>query len=330
MSIISSEIVFRAAANNSDSGSNGGRMTPTAITSAVKNNVWPDVQESERASGSTKYRKVFIHVANDDDLTLVAARVFIETPTPGDDTVTFFPGTQTDTQSSITGTERRYGAGKLNVDVAAGATSIQVLTEGASHNVFRSGDSIRISDKATVSGSGNEQTVTISGAPSYSGNVATIALSAPLSYGFSATNTRVASLYQAGDVVGSSASLVKTSAAGTYSLSNMPAVDSIGGIEQNWTITFTSSTAFSCTGDTVGSVGTGNVGSSFQPTNPSFSKPYFVIPAAAWGGTYQAGDTVTFTTHPASIPIWERRDIPAGASSLTGNKVIYGVDGESA
>jgi len=61
-----------------------------------------------------------------------------------------------------------------------------------------------------------------------------------------------------------------------------------------------------------------------------FTKPYFTIPAAAWGGTWANGETVTFITHPASIPIWEKRVIPAGANSLAGNKRIIVVRGESA
>lgn len=332
MSINANELIWRKPANVSDTGSNGGRMTSVAIPNNVKNNIWPDVPQAERLAGGTKYRKVFIHVANDDDLTLVQTRVFVERNTAGDDAVLIFPGTQTDTQSSITGSERLYGCGKLNADVALNATTITVLTEGAAFNYIRTGDTLRISDKATIDAlTGNEQFITVTGAVNYTGSVATITLSTPLAYAFAAASTRVSSVYNAGDVVGSSASLVKTSVAGTYdTTNNMPIVDSIGGIEQNWTITFTSATAFGCVGDTVGSVGTGNVSSSFQPTNANFSKPYFVIPPAAWGGTFVAGNTVTFTTHPAAVPMWYKRVIPVAAGSLTGNSVSVGVDGESA
>lgn len=333
MSINANELVWRLPANVSDAGSNGGRMTAVASPTNVKNNIWPDVPQAERSAGSTKYRKMFIHVANDDDLALIQARVFVETGTPGDDVVTIFPGTFTDTQANITGTERLYGCGKLNANVSAGATTITLLTEDAARNYIRANDKIRISDKTDVDAlTGNEQIVTVApGGVSYVGNVATINITSPLSYAFSATNTRVASMYEAGDVVGTVANFVKTSVSGTYDTAGNPVrVDSIAGIEQNWTITFTSATAFNCVGDTVGSVGSGNIASSFQPTNASFAKPYFVIPAAAWGGTWQAGNTVTFTTHPAAIPIWYRRDIPAGAASLSGNRVNVGVDGESA
>lgn len=335
MSISSNEIIVRRSANVSATAANGGRMiaSNTALISGVKNNIWPDVNESERTNGSTLYRKVFMHIANDDDLTLVQARAFIETPTPGDDSVTMFPGTFTDTQANITGTERKYGCGYLNANAAIGANTIQVLTEGASLGIFVVGDKIRISDKASVSAAvGNEQVLTIAaGGISYAGNIATLTTVETLNFGFAASNTRVASMLQAGDVKGTVASFTKTSASGTTDTVGAPiTVDSISGIEQNWTITFTSGTAFSCSGDTVGAVGSGNVSSSFQPTNSNFAKPYFVIPAAFWGGSFLAGDTVTFTTHPCAIPLWLRRDIPVGANSLTGNSVFFGLDGESA
>lgn len=334
MSISSNEIVVRRSANVSATAANGGRMiaSNTPLISGVKNNIWPDVNESERTNGSTTYRKVFLHIANDDDLTLVQARAFIETPTPGDDSVTMFVGTFTDTQANITGTERRYGCGYLNTNAGIGANTLQVLTEGASLGIFQAGDKIRVSDKATVSSAiGNEQVLTIAtGGVSYAGNIATLTTVETLNFAFSSASTRVASMLNAGDVAGTVASFSKTSASGTTDTVNNPIkVDSIAGIEQNWTITFSSSTAFSCSGDTVGAVGSGNVSSAFQPTNSNFAKPYFVIPAAFWGGSFQAGDVVSFTTHPCAIPVWLRRAIPAGANSLTGNRVIFGVDGES-
>jgi hypothetical protein len=314
----------------SDAGTNGGRMTHTAIASAVKNNIWPDVPQSERTAGSTKYRKVFIHAANDDDLTLVQARLFVETYTPGDDSVQIFLGTQTNTQSSITGSERVYGCGKLNTNASSGASSIAVLTEGAAFNMFRNGDLIRVSDKATVDGAGNEQFVTINGVPSYGGDVATISITPVLAYNFLAADTRVASVIEVGDVEAAYSSFVVTSSAGTYNDTTYPIlVDHIGGIQQNWTLTFSNASTFTLTGDTLGSLGAFTTASDLQPTNGNFSKPYFVMDNAGFGGTFVNGDTITFTTAPASIPVWYKRVVPAGASSLSANKVIVAIDGQS-
>lgn len=332
MSIVAAELIWRKPAEVSDAATNGGRMTATAIPSAVKNNIWPDVPQSERTAGSTKYRKIFIHVANDDDLTLIAPRVFLLQPTPGDDRVSFIPGTQTSQQSAITGSEQRYGAGSLNANVAAGATSIAVLVENAADAIFADGMKIRITDKQTISGAGNEEYATISGAPSYVGNVCTLTLAAALANGYSAsTPSYVSSVYEPGDVKCTVDNWVETSGSGTYDEATYPVLpDNIGTIEQTWTVTFTSATAFNVSGNTVGAVGSGNTSSNFIPVNAAFGKPYFTLRSAGFGGAWAAGNTIVFQTHPAALPLVYRRDIPAGASSLSGNKMILGIDGESA
>jgi hypothetical protein len=330
MSIVAAELVWRKPAEVSDAGTNGGRMTATAITTAVKNNIFPDVPQSERTAGSTKYRKVFIHVANDADLTLVSPKVFVESKTPGDDNVTFITATQRNTQSAITGSEQKYGAGLLNSNVSAGANSMSVLVEDAALGIFVNNMKIRISDKADIGASGNEEYVTISGSASYVGNVATFSFTPVLANGYSATVTKVASVYEPGDIACVVANWTE-SGAGTYNEGTYPVeCDSIATIEQDWTLTFTSATAFTVSGDQVGSVGSGNVSSDFSPINGNFSKPYFTLRSAGFGGTWANGNTITFRTSPASIPLWYRRVVPAGASSLSGNSVIVAVDGESA
>lgn len=282
MSILASELVWRQSAVMVSGASNGGRMTATAIPSGVKNNVWPDVPQSERTSGSTKYRKVFIHVANDDDLALIAPRVFVETATPGDDSIMFFPGTFTDTESAISGSERLYGSGALNSNVSGGATSLSVLTEDSSFNYLRNGDMIRVSNKTSVDDTGGtEEFVTISSVPSYAGNVATFNITPALANAYATSSTRVGSCYQPGTVDGAVASWLETTTLGTYNEATYPVlVDSIGGIEQNWTLTFTSPSTFDVVGDTVGPVGSGNITTNFMPSNTAFSKPYFNLRSA--------------------------------------------------
>jgi hypothetical protein len=332
MSILASEIKFYRSVAVNDTTSNGGRMSSNEIVDNVKNNLFPDVPQAERTAGSTKYRKAFIKFANDDDLEAIDPKVFVETFTPAQDKITIFPGTFIDTQNDITGSERQYGCGQLNANVSAAATEIQVLTEGAALNCFQDGDTIRISDKPNVSSpTGNEEYAVISGAPSYVGDVATITLAAGLVNGYSASNTRVASCIEADDTAGSYTDPVVGSSAGTFDDETYPSViDSVGGVTQNWTITFTSATAFNLVGDILGSMGGGTISSDFAPNNSTFSKPYFTLNHLAWGGTWANGDTLTFTTHPAAIPIWYKRTVPASCPSLSGNKVIVGVDCESA
>ena len=104
--------LYRSAVIN-DGPTNGGRMSASEIASGVMANLFPIVQESERVAGSTKYRKVFAKVANIEDLTLYQSKLYLDKITPGQDVITFFPATQTDAQSAITGSERQYGGSLL-------------------------------------------------------------------------------------------------------------------------------------------------------------------------------------------------------------------------
>lgn len=333
MTITPAELRWYKSQTVSDASANGGRMSTVESPSGVKNNIFPDVSLAERTSGITRHRKMFLKIANDDDLTLFSAKVFVQLNTPGDDNVTFFPGNQRDTQASITGSERRYGGGRLAANVSAGATSFTVNTEGVALGIFQNGDPIRISDKTSVGGSGNEEFHVISSI-SYAGDVATIgiAASAGLANPYASGVTGVSSVYEAGDVKTNITAPSITSASGTGDFAANPILgDNIATVEQDWTVTFTSTTAFNIVGDTLGAVGSGNISSDAAPGNPNFAgKPYFTLQSEAWGGTWAPGDTVTFTTSPAAIPVWYRQNVPVGAAALSGDRVIVGLSGESA
>lgn len=332
MSILATELIWRRPAEVSEAGTNGGRMTATAITSGVKNNLFPDVNQAERTAGVTRYRKSFIHVANDDDLALIAPKIFVLQPTPGDDNVAIFIGTQTDQQSGI-GSPQLYGAGNLNADVSVGATTVTVLVEDwANTPIFADGMAVRITNKQTVDDvSGTVEYHTIAtGGVGVAGNVITLTLAgAGLTYGYSASNSFVSSCIEPGDVEGIASAPVVVNG-GSYDDSTYPILpDWLGTIEQSWTGTFTSSSAVTIVGDTVGSLGSFNITNDIAPNNPDFSKPYFFINRLGWNSPV-AGTEITFTTSPAAYGLWYKQLVPAGAASLSGNKVVVGIDGESA
>ena len=333
MSIINTELVWRKPAEDSDNSSNGGRMTATAITSGVKNNIFPDVLKAERTAGVLRYRKRTLHVANSEDLTLVQGRIMVENYTASADSVTIFPATATDTQAAVTGSEQKYGCGQLDVDANVTDTTIDVLTEDAALDYFKSGMTVRISDQATIDGAGNEQYVVLTSDATYVGDVATLNFTGdPLSFAFTAVNTRVMSVIEAGNIEGAIASVVVTSSLGTFVHATTPIVPhNIGGIEQNWTLTFTNSaTQVNVTGDTVGDLGDFSVGTDVSPTNSDFASAFFTLPIAGLGGTFVDGDTITFTQSPAAYDVWISENVPAATPSLTGNQFTLAVDGESA
>lgn len=332
MPILSTELLWYRPEEVSDDPTNGGRMSANVITDAVKNNIYPDVSEAERVAGSTKHRKIFIKVANDDDLDMLTPKVFMETFSPGDDIVTFHQGTQTDQETDLSG-NRQFGSGQLDATVLSGVSVITVLTEGgAGDPIFVAADKIRISDKTSVSDAGNnEEFHTIAGGGvSYAGLIATLTLVGTLANGYAASSTKVASVIEPSTIAATFDTVVNNSSAGTFDTTDPNLiVDNIGGIEQDWTLTFTSATVFNITGNTKGLVGTGNVGSTTAPNNDDFTKPYFTILAAAFGGTFVSTETITFSTRPASLPIWHKRIVPAGATALGNNNFIVAIDGES-
>jgi hypothetical protein len=329
MPITPSDIKWYRSATVADTAANGGRMGNAQSPSGIKNNIFPDVTLAERNAGTTRYRKMFIKVANAENIPLGNARVFLQLPTPGEDSVTFFPGTQRDTQAQITGGERLYGGGALESAASNGSQTIAVVTEGASLNCIRADDTLRITDRVSVVGTGNEEFAEVESVV-YSGDVAAVLLKAALMYSFPA-GAVVSSVYNAGEVRAEVSALAVTSAAGALLDGLPPLGDSIGSVEQDWTLSFTSATAFTITGDTLGSIGSGNTTSGAAPINPVFpGRPYFTLPASAFSGVFAPGDRITFTTSPAAVPVWYRQLVPAGAAAISGNQVVLGVDGESA
>ena len=327
MAITATELKRYKSATITDTTANGGKMSAVESVTGVKNNLFPDVSEAERTAGVTRYRKMFCKVANDDDDTLSNGKIHLTQHSPGEDYVIIFEGTQIDTENDITGSERQYGAGALASDVSAGATTFDVTIENTGLTIFVTGDMIYITDGTN---SEYHDNVTIS----KSGVTVTITLDTggQLANAYTTANNSVgASVCETGDVEGSIASWTETSSAGTYDESANPVeIDNIGSVEDNWTLTFSSSSDFSVTGAGEGAVGSGNITTDFSPSNSDFTKPFFILRSAGWGGTWASGDTITFTTHPASKAIWCKQIVPAGSASYANDnfKTLFG--GESA
>lgn len=336
MPILDNEIVWRPAALMSDvmPAQNGGRMAGALLVSGVKNNLFPDVSQSERLAGAVKWRKAFIHVNSAQDTALLNVRLFLDSLTPAGDFVVFQPGTQTDTEDQIGG--RPYGIGTLYAPVVGGAIQIQVACE---HNAeyatlqpLRVGDVVRVSDRPSTGGAGNEEWVSVTGI-AYGTDFATVDISPALANGYAISNTLVSGVYETPSVVAGVTGVSVTSAGGSFdsaTVGNLVAHNK-GAVEENWTLIFTSATTFTVSGNTVGTLASpGSVSADYAPLNPATGTPYFTIKAIAWGGSFQANDTVTFATQPAAIPIWYRRQVPAGTFSLANDFTSLAIHGESA
>jgi hypothetical protein len=328
MPILETDLIIRPGALVSDTtpAQNGGRMATNALASGVKNNLFPDVSLTERTNGGAKFRKVFAHVNRADLVPLQAPKFFLDIPSPGPDMVVMYAGTQTDTQNQVTG--RPYGVGVLGTVEAAGSSGLAVdfeSLEAATLEPIRAGDTIRIGAN-TVALGGVEEFATVVSAV-YSGASAVVTLSAPLSASYSA-GAFVASIYAPADVLASiSGAGVGPGALGVGGMS----VQNKGAIYQTWTLTFSSATDYTVAGDTVGPVaGAGNTSTAFAPNNPATGSPYFTLaPGAFVFGGFSNGSTVSFTTEPATVPLWLRRKVPAGAGTYSNNRAVIAILGES-
>jgi hypothetical protein len=311
MAIISAEILKYKAAVHDNTTANGGRMSAVEIASNVKNNVFPDVSEIDRTAGITQYRKVFHKVANADNDVLNAILIHLLTIAAGDDYLTLMLGAQRDTQADIIATPpRQYGIATLHTQVNSGGSVLIVDAESSTPVLFITGDTIAIIDgetvlyyeNVTVSKNSAQYTLTLDTGDTVPSTLV-------------ATTTLIASCIEVASSDPTSADWTEDSAEGTYNESTYPVeLDNIGTIEEDITITFTSATAFSVAGDTVGALASGSILADYIPLHPVFALPYFTLRSAGFAGTWANGDTITFTTHPAAVPVWRKRVVPVASA----------------
>ncbi|MBF0213055.1 MAG: hypothetical protein HQM00_05745 [Magnetococcales bacterium] len=347
MAIINTDLTVRKSVTVNDTTSNGGKMglAASVVTTGSKNNVWPDIPEAERVAGSTRWRKLFIRIAPAVTTLASETRVFLEKHTPGDDTIVLaWAGnrndSQTDTQAEADDYTTFFGGGDLDANASAGASSITVEVEpgnaSSGHAIFHNGDLIRISNKASQSAeTGTEEFLRLhaSTGVSWSGNVATLTFASGVTLENAYTTsegTRVQSVIEVGDVQPTITGWTE-SGSGTFNEATYPVTGSSKGtVEDTWTLTFTSATAFTVTGAATGSVGSGNISGDFSPTNTDASAPYFTISLLGWGGTWTTGDTVSWSTHPSAFGIWLKRVVPAGAASTSADTATLAMACQSA
>lgn len=327
MSIQAADLKFFKSATVSDAVNNGGRMSTNEVVSGVKNNLFPNVSNTERLAGLTRFRKKYLKNEESTGLALNETRVWIGRRTPAQDYIQIKEGTNTDVQSDASAYTAWSGAGTLNENITGGVTnSFDALFDTTSG--IQNGDYIHLDDGS------NEEFVTLDdpGGVSWAGNVATLTIAAAgtVINSYPITTTIVASTLDLAIVNATTDAWVETGS-GTYDETTYPVVVyNAGTVEDSWTLTFTSSTAFSVSGTSTGSVGAGTVSADFQPANGS--SYHFKIDTLGWGGSWTIGDTVTFDTHHSAKALWIKEVVPAASDSYTNNNPridVYGESGDS-
>lgn len=330
MPLQSSEILWKRSETMADGATGGGRATDTEIVSGIKNGIFPDVRQSERLAGSDKRRKVFVHFAAADGAGVIDPYVFVESPTPGGDEIYIHAGTNADTFADVSLSARHFGGGRLTAAATLGATSITAnFLQGDTYDVVQPGDILRLSQQTDINDAAHPvERVTVAGV-TWASDVATITFTPALSYAHP-ENTKVASVWQPGDIISSVSNVVVTSAAGTVT-AGLATAHPVGAIHQNVTLTFSSATAFAATTDAPGvTLPAGTINAEYAPEHIGLGSPYFTLPVGIFSGTFAVGDTVTLRVNPQMLPIWYRRIVPANSAPTADNACVVAVECETA
>lgn len=286
----------KQSAITSQSSSNGGRFTRTTsplslLTQKVSAIAVPH---------SDRFVKRFIY--NETETTEENVAVSLGFPQVSAETAVYLAAaTQRDTQLTLA-PARYYGIGKLTAGVSIGASvlSVQFPAGSAALNVVMAGDKLVL--RSPVSGGSRADTelehATVD-AVTWLVDVATITLTATITKNWAIYAT-VASAITAATVSATLDNAVKTNCVIDHT---QIVLTNAATVEQTFTLTFTSATAFTATGDTLGALASGDKASLYAPLNPDTNTPLFSIPAVAWTSA-TTGATFVFQTHPAAIPFW--------------------------
>jgi len=328
MPILESELELYRSAVVNDGAANGGRMGRQRILCGVKNNLFPDVSQTQRNTGMVRRRKLFAALRNAEDLSLNNAYAHLDRDSEGDESYGLCAGTMRDTQADLVA-PRLHAAARLKQNLSAGATSFQLqlkhpdLAEG-----FQSGDTLCLQD-----GTQREYFAAVQVAVEGLTLTVTLGEEEQTAHDYAAATAWGASVCLAPDqdlaprVSDWDASGTQT---GTYDVGAQPLeLGNIGCVEDDWLLTFTGEQSFSVAGTFTGALGSGSLGADYAPVNPD-GGVYFRLRAAGWGGIWGVGDTLRFSTHPAAFPLWVIQTVPQGAAATSASEPVLLVGGESA
>lgn len=309
------DVKFYRSKAITDSAENGGHIDLNAeIISGVKFNLFPRVSSFERTNGAVRYRKAYMANRSTGNVPLFDVAIALTVPSKGGDRFYIKPATSHAQTAEQLDENGWTGGGRLNAPITAGDSSLQILFE---HNDFEiaEGSLVLVKNEA-----GKMFTSSVVGNASWSGNVATVALGSQAPENFATTDTCAGICVKLGDIGAAYENVEVTSSAGVFdSLSLL--VNNLGTVEDDWTITFVSPSAFNVSGAVTGNLPAGSISSYYQAMNPSAGDFYFSISFMPWGGSWQVGDTLTFSTRAASKGFWLKEVIPAGTEREADNSI---------
>lgn len=318
----STDIKYYRGTRTTTAATNGGRRNVAdQITSGTSEAVWDKVREAQRVAETEEWEKIFPSNMNSDNEVGYSPKIYFDgDPVSGDDWSYFIPATQQNYESDIAGTEQKYVAGALTSAVDTTATSITVTVKNAIQAAaFFDTGTLRL-QSARYASSPTVVDVVVDGSPSVSDLEVTLTLSEAIGTAFSA-GALVSMVYLPDFDV--EPTVDNTSYTGGADIdSSLIGLDNQGTIEQEYVLTVnTGAATFTIVGDTLGTLSTsGTIGSEYAPQNSDTSTDLFVLPSSIFDGlTVSAGDTFTFQTHPAGVPVFLYKNNPASATKVNSN-----------
>ena len=306
-----SDISIIRSVNITDTDDNGGRANlASTVVSGVKFNLFPRVTSAERETGVTRYRKAFIANSNVNGETAYSACVCIGTPGNGQDRFYIAQAGMADTQAELP--DEWTGCGKLTQSATAGDESITLLFKSSDYSIPEGALLLIRDDEKSC----NMRVASVS----RNVNTATVSLVGQLPHSFEANAAYAGVMLELGDLepVLESASLNSLTGAFDHEL----VVLANGGTEYDtFSLTFTSSISFSATGLYAGTLPSGQSTAQYAPLNSKTGKPYFTIPAEAWSGAFEAGNSLTLVTLPSAKGFWLKEVVPAGCPHEPDNRI---------
>ncbi len=310
----SEDIKFYRSKIVTDTAENGGHIDISReIVSGVKFNLFPRVTSFERTNGKTRFRKAYM--ANRAAVAEPAfdASVALTVPSTGGDRFYIKAASSHEETEASLSTDGWTGGGRLYADITAGDTSVQVLFENDDYAV-PAGALLMI--KAD---SGAMFTARTAGEPQWTGNVALIGLASQSPDNFAASETYAGVCVELGNLEAKADNVTITSSAGTFVTDG--GIIALNGStpEDDWTLTFISSSAFTVAGAQAGTLPSGTISADYNPMNTAAGGYYFSIGSINWGGTWQTGDRLSFSTVSSAKGFWLKEVIPAGTEREADN-----------
>lgn len=109
---------------------------------------------------------------------------------------------------------------------------------------------------------------------------------------------------------------------GQYNDATWPVeVKNADAITQRWRINFTSATAFTVVGETLGVIASGTTAADVAPVNPATGLPYFTLRASGFGSGWATGNQIRFNTVAAGSPVWIARTVLSGPATQQDDRI---------